>query len=223
MLFRLECFPAALASVLFTPARRSETTSRGTPELAMISATDGTEAVLARTVQWDSLLNSRLVTETDVKLIRAYDGQGPLARRAFLEQVRLPTLTGDRPHLRNFTCISPCARMLTRVIHDSHEPICALLVAPTHVFLSSKTVRPRSRTGASKRPAKRVPPGHHRLRPLFDRGDVRGGQDKRGVFPPRTRHARRGRVCGFVPSPGEAALVRAGKSTRVCCVSQIQR
>ncbi|MDB9925081.1 hypothetical protein OAD67_02345 [bacterium] len=54
----------------------------------MISATDDIASVLARTVQWDSLLASRLVTEADVRVIRGYDDQGALARRAFLEQVR---------------------------------------------------------------------------------------------------------------------------------------
>ena len=55
----------------------------------MIFATDDIAPVLERTVQWDSLLASRLVTEADVKVIRGYDDQGPLARRAFLEQVRV--------------------------------------------------------------------------------------------------------------------------------------
>ena len=47
----------------------------------MIFATDDIAPVLERTVQWDSLLASRLVTEADVKVIRGYDDQGPLARR----------------------------------------------------------------------------------------------------------------------------------------------
>ena len=55
----------------------------------MIFATDDIAPVLQRTVQWDSLLASRLVTEADVKVIRGYDDQGPLARLAFLEQVRV--------------------------------------------------------------------------------------------------------------------------------------
>ena len=55
----------------------------------MIFATDDIAPVLERTVQWDSLLASRLVTEADVKVIRGYDDQGPLAPRAFLEQVRV--------------------------------------------------------------------------------------------------------------------------------------
>ena len=55
----------------------------------MIFATDDIAPVLERTMQWDSLLASRLVTEADVRVIRGYDDQGPLARRAFLEQVRV--------------------------------------------------------------------------------------------------------------------------------------
>jgi len=62
---------------------------RAHPRRTMIFATDDIAPVLERTVQWDSLLASRLVTEADVKVIRGYDDQGPLARRAFLEQVRV--------------------------------------------------------------------------------------------------------------------------------------
>ena len=57
----------------------------------MIFATDDIAPVLERTVQWDSLLASRLVTEADVKVIRGYDDQGPLARRAPAPGTRVPS------------------------------------------------------------------------------------------------------------------------------------
>jgi hypothetical protein len=67
----------------------------------MISAMDDIAPVLERTMQWDSLLASRLVTEADVKVIRGYDDQGPLARRAFLEQVRPDTPSSRSPDTRD--------------------------------------------------------------------------------------------------------------------------
>ena len=57
----------------------------------MISAADDIAPVLAREVNWDALLASRLVSETDVRLVKSYDKQDADARNAILTEVRAAT------------------------------------------------------------------------------------------------------------------------------------
>ena len=57
----------------------------------MISAADDIAPVLARDVNWDALLASRLVSETDVRLVKSYDKQDADARNAILTEVRAAT------------------------------------------------------------------------------------------------------------------------------------
>ena len=57
----------------------------------MISAADDIAPVLARDVNWDALLASRLVSEADVRLVKSYDKKDVDARNAILTEVRAAT------------------------------------------------------------------------------------------------------------------------------------
>ena len=57
----------------------------------MISAADDIAPVLARDVNWDALLASRLVSEADVRLVKSYDKKDADARNAILTEVRAAT------------------------------------------------------------------------------------------------------------------------------------
>jgi hypothetical protein len=57
----------------------------------MISAADDIAPVLARDVNWDALLASRLVSEADVHLVKSYDKKDADTRNAILTEVRAAT------------------------------------------------------------------------------------------------------------------------------------
>ena len=52
--------------------------------------------VLQRSVQWDSLQDSRLITDKEAQLIRRYDKRDPLTQAGYLEQVRSIVQASDR-------------------------------------------------------------------------------------------------------------------------------